>query len=319
MENDGLPSLCCVQCRSDLIYSVAIRRKCLEAENTLKAVLQITALKLDIQEISVEEDRKPDLPILMECDVANKTRVLNHKCCGCSSSFETENELMEHSRLIHATNPPLPDPTRPFQCNVCYRWIKTQRGIEVHKNVMRNRQFNGESSGRFEIPFVAYDEKSIPNGDSTTFVRELASVDGIKQEDPVEVDDLKIFECSVCEACFLDASSFQKHIEMCQQEANIDCIAIGSNMELTDGTDDHENDPTISSIERGYENDAVESNNSTQQNHKCCGCLTNFDSQDALMEHSQAVHAPDAPKPNEMKPFQYSSCCSDSSNPFVYA
>ncbi|XP_058177158.1 zinc finger protein 501-like [Anopheles ziemanni] len=41
-ENDGLPSLCCVQCHSDLIISITIRRKCIYSDNIMRALLQST-------------------------------------------------------------------------------------------------------------------------------------------------------------------------------------------------------------------------------------------------------------------------------------
>ncbi|XP_058173582.1 zinc finger protein 345-like [Anopheles ziemanni] len=60
--------------------------------------------------------------------------------------------------------------------------------------------------------------------------------------------------------------------------------------------------------ENDDENCSAESKDLTQEKYKCCGCLVQFDNENELMEHAQAVHGSNASKPNETNPFQCKVC-----------
>ncbi|KFB49598.1 Zinc finger protein 208 [Anopheles sinensis] len=207
---------------------------------------------------------------------------LSHKCCGCSASFETEQDLMEHSQSTHALNPPTPDPTRPFQCNICYCCRRTERGLEQHRKVLQNLWLKKTSIGA-----QAQAEANANNSANTAETVEVEAVNTC------------FYECSVCNESFLDVSSLHDHNATFhgKETANADMNDSYNNVEMIDnGSTDEACEMTL------QEPDDLK--------YSCCGCTMCFGTEKELMEHSETTHAPNAPPPHKSKPVQCNVCYS---------
>ncbi|XP_058177159.1 zinc finger protein 595-like [Anopheles ziemanni] len=312
-DDNSLPSFCCIQCQLDLIDAVAFRRKCIASEKLIQEhlsqqnctqILQLDALDT-ASEKSVEDDVEQETvqisgiesyialiedieidhyeeqldspscvseteqasPVsINEDDVANDTgtsfnttkpsdhSLLNHKCCGCSASFETEQDLMEHSQLTHALNPPSPDPTRPFQCNICYCSRRTERGIEQHRKVLQHLWMKKSSIGAQ----IASDAAN--NSTANSVENEGFEAHGKEMQTNPSIDDSYTEE-------LIDNGS-----------TDVGCYVVSS------APDDLK--------------------------FSCCGCTLSFGTENELMEHSDSIHAPNAPPPHKTKPVQCNVCYS---------
>uniref|UniRef100_A0AAG5DTM9 Uncharacterized protein n=1 Tax=Anopheles atroparvus TaxID=41427 RepID=A0AAG5DTM9_ANOAO len=315
--DDGLPSLCCLQCHSDLFRSVDTRRKCINSEKKLKSMLQADASKHRFP-ASVDSKPEPNLDGIkpkaaetcvfqnIECSVcqicfkdlaslhehteknhqgdtndqpsdsshiegslgaesddsmdscfADAPKVLdkatttldpasqhNFKCCGCRTSYDTEAELMEHSQSVHALHAPMPNEARPFQCNICYNLYITARNVRRHRSFMCRERF---LCGSCDSPFK--------------------SATALAEHEQRECKPAT-YSCIYCEETFHNAKARIMHEEMNHAVAPV----------------------------------------STLPNYRCCGCSIYFETENELMDHARSVHAPNAPMPHETRPTQCNIC-----------
>uniref|UniRef100_A0A2M4ATG6 Uncharacterized protein n=1 Tax=Anopheles triannulatus TaxID=58253 RepID=A0A2M4ATG6_9DIPT len=55
------------------------------------------------------------------------------KCCGCNKLFPTLEALLVHSEREHAGREKAPDPDRPEQCEICYKWFRFKKNVRIHQ------------------------------------------------------------------------------------------------------------------------------------------------------------------------------------------
>uniref|UniRef100_A0A182IYM5 C2H2-type domain-containing protein n=1 Tax=Anopheles atroparvus TaxID=41427 RepID=A0A182IYM5_ANOAO len=54
-------------------------------------------------------------------------------CCGCFERFPTTEALLAHSETTHAVRKTATDPTRPVQCQICYKLFRSEALVRTHR------------------------------------------------------------------------------------------------------------------------------------------------------------------------------------------
>ncbi|XP_055595890.1 oocyte zinc finger protein XlCOF6-like [Uranotaenia lowii] len=57
-------------------------------------------------------------------------------CCGCYEEFDSETSLRKHSEEEHSIRRSAVDPTRPLQCNICFKLFRTMASLRIHQRTV---------------------------------------------------------------------------------------------------------------------------------------------------------------------------------------
>ncbi|XP_058059499.1 zinc finger protein 883-like [Anopheles bellator] len=58
------------------------------------------------------------------------------KCCGCLQSFQSLETLLQHTEQQHSIRKMARDPSRPAQCEICYKLFRCHPNMRFHQRVV---------------------------------------------------------------------------------------------------------------------------------------------------------------------------------------
>ncbi|XP_058447831.1 gastrula zinc finger protein XlCGF26.1-like isoform X2 [Malaya genurostris] len=235
------------------------------------------------------------------------------RCCGCRKDFNNDVELVLHSNDVHKPEQTF-DPTKPFECNICYRRYPTRKSLVSHKRMIQQHQCSHCGEFFMKKLFLALHEKSchpveseddqkkrccgcrleFPN--QNALIEHAIAVHRIGE--PIPVDDSKPFECKICSKRFPSKLTLRQHQKKISQEKRYTCDICGRSFNRAHDKATHEtthsNEMPFSChiCSRRFKNKLYLKNHfklhatSNSRNFSCHECGKCFRTKDLLKTHA---------------------------------
>ena len=172
---------------------------------------------------------------LQECKMGIFSgNIFGTRCCGCKIDFDTENQLLEHSKSKHLPERVENDPSRKYECGVCYKRYVTKTSLNRHNRkkylnsgIRKSRKLEENRccgcKEKFESP-----EKLKDHSDSIHLSDRMQDLSGAKPiECPIcynrypteeafgrhkrKIYEEKFYKCSECSMSFVKRSMLRNH------------------------------------------------------------------------------------------------------------
>lgn len=255
----------------------------------------------------LEQSAAPSLlePIPASSEVIPATTTVKYECCGCPSTFDTEEQFDEHVRSFHEPRRVALERIRKgfFECFRCYRLVKNMKIHHTRGNFCQicsklfrdHKELNEHYSSKHSI-FSKLKKKPTPN-----------------------------HECCGCSQVFTTEKAFEEHVKTVHKPMQVPkqsmkpgwkecyrCLKAVKRLK-----EHHIRDRYCKICGWQFEDEATASNHyRTKHSYKgdhadvkvCCGCATPFPTIGALKIHSNQVHYKHKSAFDAERPFQCEIC-----------
>ncbi|XP_055540432.1 zinc finger protein OZF-like [Wyeomyia smithii] len=167
LRGDGLPEYACEKCCWNLKAAFKLKQQCIASDRKLRNCLKQEKETIDtletetdavpmisfkviydeilepepIEYVDTVHQRPTEKETAWEKPVKSpeiKSAKLDNftcttvRCCGCETIFESNDELVTHSKKFHESQR-TSNEERPFECTVCYKRYISEKGLKLHK------------------------------------------------------------------------------------------------------------------------------------------------------------------------------------------
>ncbi|XP_053695579.1 zinc finger protein 883-like [Sabethes cyaneus] len=168
------------------------------------------------------------------------------RCCGCRRDFKSQSDLLQHSQEVHQVEQTI-NPSKPFECNICYRRYSTRKSLVGHKRMTQQHQCQQCGEVFMKKLFLSLHEKSCHDvrtddnkrkrccGCRTEFSNQQALLDHAAavhrsasdaQSDSTN-ESSKSFECDICCKRFSSKLVLNQHRKKINLEKRYSCDICG--------------------------------------------------------------------------------------------
>ncbi|XP_065080127.1 oocyte zinc finger protein XlCOF6-like isoform X2 [Ochlerotatus camptorhynchus] len=229
------------------------------------------------------------------------------RCCGCKKEFDNEAELKTHGNSVHFNERGnFIDPTRPFQCQICFKSFVTLQHMKEHQRISVRRFFCRQCGKGFmtqvnlenhhKCHYTSAETKKCCGCRREFQTEEALAVHSLQAHKPEQLfDPRRPFECAICYRRYPTRKSLVSHKRLNQQHQCVHCGEIFAKRLF------------LTIHERTFHADVPKEEDPKR---RCCGCYLEFPNMEQLQQHASTTHKLQRNQiADETKPFECDICC----------